>query len=88
MEFKPFTALCDFQYLPMEKKADGPDDKPDEQDEFVSILEKAVPQKLETLDWLEEADVPIFMSPPLFSRMDVPVVSLTSQYVQLWYDYH
>lgn len=43
-------------------------------DNFVSILELVVPQKLETLEWLEES-APVFMSPPVFSRMDLPVVS-------------
>ena len=43
-------------------------------DKFVSILEKVAPQKLESLEWLDE-QVPIFMSPPVFSRMDLPVVN-------------
>merc|ERR1712071_172725 len=65
-----FTGLCDFQYLPMEKidqsavKENG--------DLFVSIIDQVVPQKLTTVDWLEGPG-PVFMSPPVFSRMDVPV---------------
>ena len=46
-------------------------------DKFISILEQVVPQKLESLDWLEEP-APVFMSPPVFSRMDLPVVSLVN----------
>ena len=44
-------------------------------DLFVSIIDQVVPQKLTTVDWLEGPG-PVFMSPPVFSRMDVPVVSL------------
>jgi len=44
-------------------------------DKFMSILELVVPQKLESLEWLQEA-APVFMSPPVFSRMDLPVVSI------------
>jgi hypothetical protein len=56
----------------------NPDCKAEEnQDPFLSIVPKVVPQGLETLDWLNEPS-PIFMSPPLFSRMDVPVVSLNT----------
>ena len=47
------------------------------QDPFLSIVPKVVPQGLVTLDWLNEP-CPIFMSPPLFSRMDVPVVSVNT----------
>lgn len=68
---KSFSALCDFQYLPMEKNPDhraGGDGDP-----YRSIIDQVVPQKLVSLDWLDEPS-PIFMSPPLFSRMDMPVV--------------
>lgn len=44
-------------------------------DKFMSILELVVPQKLESLEWLQETAT-VFMSPPVFSRMDLPVVSI------------
>jgi len=65
-----FTGLCDFQYLPMEKVAPVPTDG--KSDKFVSIIDQVVPQKLTTVDWLNGPG-PVFMSPPVFSRMDVPV---------------
>jgi len=65
-----FLGLCDFQYLPMVENTD----KEELADKFMSILELVVPQKLESLEWLHE-DAPVFMSPPVFSRMDLPVVS-------------
>ncbi|XP_057370022.1 general transcription factor 3C polypeptide 5-like [Daphnia carinata] len=65
-----FLGLCDFQYLPMVANTDTT--RKELTDKFVSILELVVPQKLETLEWLEES-APVFMSPPVFSRMDLPV---------------
>ncbi|EFX88540.1 hypothetical protein DAPPUDRAFT_310750 [Daphnia pulex] len=64
-----FLGLCDFQYLPMAANTDGKELA----DKFMSILELVAPQKLESLEWLQEADAPVFMSPPVFSRMDLPV---------------
>jgi len=68
-----FSGLCDFQYLPMEKNEQSPTEE--NSDKFVSIIDQVVPQKLTTVDWLDGPG-PVFMSPPVFSRMDVPVVSL------------
>lgn len=48
-------------------------------DKFISILEQIVPQKLESLEWINEP-APVFMSPPVFSRMDLPVVSLNKRF--------
>lgn len=72
LNIKFIKGLCDFQYLPMIPNPDASNDET--LDKFISILEQVVPQKLETLDWLKEP-APIFMSPPVFSRMDLPVVS-------------
>lgn len=63
--------LCDFQYLPMIPNLEAKSEEAD--DQFCSILERILPQKLESLEWLKE-DAPVFLSPPVFSRMDVPVV--------------
>jgi len=65
-----FAGLCDFQYLPMEKNTVAPTEE--NPDKFVSIIDQVVPQKLATVDWLDGPG-PVFMSPPVFSRMDVPV---------------
>lgn len=55
----------------------NPDAKSEEDGQLVSILEQILPQKLESLDWLKE-EAPVFLSPPVFSRMDVPVVCALS----------
>ena len=56
----------------MEKNTVAPTEE--NPDKFVSIIDQVVPQKLATVDWLDGPG-PVFMSPPIFSRMDVPVVS-------------
>lgn len=68
-----FIGLCDFQYLPMVPNSES---QSDNSDKFLSILEQAVPQKLEPLDWINDTSAPIFLSPPVFSRMDTPMVNM------------
>ena len=66
------SGLCDFQYLAMVPNTKVTEENPDK---FVSILEKVVPEKLETLDWINDKEAPVFLSPPVFSRMDTPMVT-------------
>ena len=69
-----FMGLCDFQYLPMEPVDNIKDNSGDT---FTSLIDRVVPQGLVNLEWIEGSG-PIFMSPPLFSRLDIPVVSNNS----------
>ena len=70
--------LCDFQYLPMVR---NPRPNVENPDKFISILHKLLPEKLESLSWIKEEDQAIFLAPPVFSRMDAPVVSLNNKVV-------
>ncbi|XP_012278191.1 general transcription factor 3C polypeptide 5 [Orussus abietinus] len=59
-EFR-FTSLCDFQYLPITKKFNSKENE--------CIYENLYPTNVPTFDWLLN-DVPYFLPPPAFSRMD------------------
>ncbi|XP_014223258.1 general transcription factor 3C polypeptide 5 [Trichogramma pretiosum] len=60
-EFR-FTSLCDFQYLPITKNKENP--TVDE-----CIYEKIYPVGLPPYSWMTD-DVPLFLPPAAFSRMD------------------
>ena len=57
------TALADFQYLPMIKNDKG---------EYESKVDQLVLKKMEPKSWLD-AETPLFIPPPIFSRIDKPV---------------
>jgi len=58
-----FSNLCDFQYLPMAKKA--------ETNQLASIYPEVYFNKLVGSDWIDK-EAPLFIPPAVFSRMDVP----------------
>ncbi|KAK9305917.1 hypothetical protein QLX08_003275 [Tetragonisca angustula] len=60
-EFK-FTNLCDFQYLPMTQSKDDPK-------KLECIYHKIYPNNIPHYSWLRN-DVPYFLPPAAFSRMD------------------
>ena len=70
--YDALLGLCDFQYLPM---LPNPTPNAENSDKYISILHKLLPEKLESISWIKE-DQAIFLAPPVFSRMDAPVVSL------------
>lgn len=57
--------MVDFQFLPMEKKADGGG--------YESLLDQLIPPTMPSLDWLKE-ETPVFILPQVFSRLDTPAV--------------
>ena len=61
--FLAFSAMADFQYLPMQKKDDG---------QYESFYDKIVLNKLTSYNEYFNRDVPLFMPPLLFSRVDTP----------------
>ncbi|KZC07299.1 General transcription factor 3C polypeptide 5, partial [Dufourea novaeangliae] len=60
-EFR-FANLCDFQYLPMTQCKDDPK-------KFECIYDKIYPSTIPSYSWLKN-DVPYFLPPAAFSRMD------------------
>lgn len=60
-EFK-FTNLCDFQYLPMTQSTEDPK-------KLECIYDKIYPSNIPPFSWLKN-DVPYFLPPAAFSRMD------------------
>ncbi|KAM7304704.1 general transcription factor 3C polypeptide 5 [Ixodes scapularis] len=60
-----FRGMVDFQFLPMEKKADGGG--------YESLLDQLIPPTMPSLDWLKE-ETPVFILPQVFSRLDTPAV--------------
>ncbi|XP_014666091.1 PREDICTED: general transcription factor 3C polypeptide 5-like [Priapulus caudatus] len=59
-----FQSMVDFQYLPMQRNADGT--------KFDSVYKDIVPQKIEMPGWLSQS-APLFVPPLIFSRFDQPV---------------
>lgn len=60
-EFR-FTSLCDFQYLPMTQSKENPK-------KLECIYHKVYPSNIPHYSWLKN-DVPYFLPPAAFSRMD------------------
>lgn len=56
--------LCDFQYLPMERPLENPSSK------LENMYDRLFPNTIPTVDWLNEDNVPYFLTPPVFSRFD------------------
>ncbi|XP_076653346.1 general transcription factor IIIC subunit l(2)37Cd [Halictus rubicundus] len=61
MEFK-FSNLCDFQYLPMTQSKEDPK-------KLEYVYDKIYPNNIPQYSWLK-SDVPYFLPPAAFSRMD------------------
>ncbi len=55
--------MVDCQYLPMVKQGDKG---------YKSIHEEVVFNKIQSKSWLDK-DVPLFLPPPIFSRIDKPI---------------
>ncbi|CAN7993076.1 unnamed protein product [Ixodes hexagonus] len=60
-----FRGMVDFQFLPMQKKADNSG--------YESLLDQLIPPMMPSLDWLKE-ETPVFILPQVFSRLDTPAV--------------
>lgn len=60
-----FRGMVDFQFLPMEKKADGSG--------YESLLDRLIPPAMPSIDWLNE-ETPVFILPQVFSRLDSPAI--------------
>ena len=62
-----FQNLCDFQYLPMQRKEENGEKK------YESIYDRIYFDRLVGSSWLEGKETsPLFLPPAAFSRMDVP----------------
>lgn len=55
--------MADFQYLAMHREADGSQ---------ISLYDKVILHKPEKKEFFDQA-VPLFLPPPIFSRLDNPV---------------
>lgn len=65
-----FQGMVDFQYLPMVAKPSSPGSQ---DKEYMSIFEKLIVRNPGDIkDWLQN-DVPLFLPPIIFSRMDMPM---------------
>ncbi|GLV42415.1 lethal (2) 37Cd [Carabus blaptoides fortunei] len=60
-----FNNLCDFQYLPAHTKKGDPCGS-----KLENIYDRLRPSFLPTASWLSEDNVPLFLTPPVFSRFD------------------
>ncbi|XP_025114194.1 general transcription factor 3C polypeptide 5-like [Pomacea canaliculata] len=58
-----FQAMCDFQYLPFQRKENG---------SYESILDKLVVKPFMARSEFLARDTPLFLPPVLFSRLDMP----------------